>query len=262
MRLLFSSMFLYEYSTDMIAKAIELAEYDGVEFWPETPHFWVDRSLDKLECFSDYEMAIHSPVLDLNPVSVNSDVCDLTLKESMYAVSLAAKMRAWPVTIHAGKRSAAREPVWADYLSLNRYLRILSRYAKIKSVDVGLENSENRINNLCRRAEEVKGFVEAYDIKFTLDIKHALMNGGVEEFIEILFDRICNIHVSYYDDKGRHIQPSKGEVVKKVLRKIADLGYDGTVTVELDDLGIGNMDFMKKVEILRSEGCFVERFFS
>ena len=37
MRLLFSTMFLYEYSTDMIAKAVNLAGYDGVEFWPETP---------------------------------------------------------------------------------------------------------------------------------------------------------------------------------------------------------------------------------
>ncbi|WP_290596886.1 MULTISPECIES: sugar phosphate isomerase/epimerase family protein [unclassified Archaeoglobus] len=261
MRLLFSSMFLYEYSTDMIAKAIDLAEYDGVEFWPETPHFWVDRDMEKLECFLDYEMAVHSPVLDLNPVSVNNDVCDLTLRESLYAVSLAAKMKAWPVTVHAGKRSAAREPVWADYLSLNRYLRILSRYARIKGVDVGLENSENRINNLCRKADEVKKFVDANNIKFTLDIKHALLNGGVNEFIEPLFDKICNIHVSFYDEKGRHVQPSRGETVKEALEKIADLGYSGTVTVELDDLGIGNMDFMKKVEILRKEGHFVEKFF-
>lgn len=261
MRLLFSSMFLYEYSTDMIAKAVELANYDGIEFWPETPYFWVDRNLNKLKCFSDYEMAIHSPVLDLNPVSVNKDVCDLTLKESMYAVSLAAKLRAWPVTVHAGKRSAAREPVWADYLSLDRYLRILSKYARVKNVIIGLENSENKINNLCRKALETKSFVEANDIGFTLDIKHALVNGGVEDFIDELFDRICNIHVSYYDERGRHIQPSKGESVKRILMEIADLGYDGTVTIELDDLGIGNMDFMKKVEILREEGHFVEKFF-
>lgn len=261
MRLLFSSMFLYEYSTDMIAKAIKLSEYDGVEFWPETPHFWIDRNLEKVECFSDYEVAIHSPVLDLNPVSVNKDICDLSLKESLYAISLAAKIRAYPVTVHAGRRSAAREPVWADYISLSRYLRILGRYARIKGIEVGLENSENRINNLCKTAEETKRFVEGSNISFTLDIKHALQNGGVKEFIEILFDKICNIHVSFYDEKGRHVEPSRGEILKDVLTLIADLGYDDTVTVELDDLGIGNMDFMKKVEILKKEGRFVEKFF-
>lgn len=260
MRLLFSSMFLYEYSTDIIAKAVRLAEYDGVEFWPETPYFWVDRAMDKLECFKDFDNAIHAPVLDLNPVSVNQDLCDLTLKETLYSIALAAKIGAQPVTVHAGKRSAAREPVWADYLSLNRYLRISSRFAKIKGVTVGLENSENRINNLCKTAEEIKEFVEAHDIMFTFDIKHAMLNGGVEEFFE-LFSKICNVHVSYYDDKGRHIQPSKGKEVGNALKELSELGYDGPITVELDDLGIGHMDFAKKVEILRKEGRFVEKFF-
>ncbi len=254
-------MFLYEYSTDMIARAVELSGYDGIEFWPETPYFWVDRKIEKLEPFFDHEMAIHVPVLDLNPVSVNKDLCDITLKESLYSISLASKLGAWPVTVHAGKRSAAREPVWADYLSLDRYLRILSGYGKIKGVKIALENSENGINHLCKRASETKGFIEAHELEFTLDIKHALMNGGVEEFLDALFSRICNIHVSYYDERGRHIQPSKGEEVAESLRLISDLGYDGTITVELDDLGIGSMDFMKKVEILRKEGRFVERFF-
>ncbi len=254
-------MFLYEYSTDMIAKAAELAEYDGVEFWPETPYFWVDRSFDKLECFRDYEMALHAPVLDLNPVSVNQDICDLTLRETLSTISLAAKIRASPVTIHAGKRSAAREPVWADYLSLHRYLRISSRFAGIKKVTLGLENSENRINNLCKTPGEIEGFLKTYGVMFTFDIKHALMNGGVEEFLETLSSEICNIHVSYYDDRNRHIQPSKGKEVEKALEMISEMGYDGTITVELDDLGIGNLDFSKKVEILRKEGRFVEKFF-
>lgn len=253
-------MFLYEYSTDMIAKAVELAEYDGVEFWPETPYFWVDRAMDKLECLEDFDNAIHVPVLDLNPVSVNQDLCDLTLKETLYSIALAAKIKANPVTVHSGKRSAAREPVWADYLSLDRYLRITSRFAKIKGVTVGLENSENKINYLCKTAGEIREFVEAYDIMFTLDIKHALLNGGVDEFLE-LFSRICNVHVSYYDESERHVQPSRGKEVGDALKELSELGYDGPLTVELDDLGIGNMDFSKKVEILRKEGRFVEKFF-
>ncbi|MEM2787945.1 MAG: sugar phosphate isomerase/epimerase, partial [Archaeoglobaceae archaeon] len=122
MNLLFSSMFLYEYSTDMIAKACEVAGYEGIEFWVETPYFWVDRSLEKLDCFSGMKLEFHAPVLDLNPVSVNNDLCELTLKETLYTISLASKTKAELVTIHAGKRSAYREPVWADYNSLHKYL--------------------------------------------------------------------------------------------------------------------------------------------
>ncbi len=261
MKLLFSSMFLYEYSTDMIAKAARLAGYDGVEFWLETPHFWVDRDVGKLKCFSDMDLALHAPVLDLNPVSVNPKVCELSLEENLYAVTLASDLRANVVTVHAGKRSAAREPVWADYLSLHKFLRILSRYAKIKSVTVALENSEYGINQLCKTAGEVREFVEAYDIMFTFDIKHALKNGGVDDFIDLLYNRIVNVHVSYFDEFNRHVEPSRGSEVRDVLSKLAELGYDGIITVELDDLGIGNVNFAKKVEILKKEGEFIRKFF-
>ncbi len=254
-------MFLYEYSTDMIAKAAELAGYDGVEFWLETPHFWVDRDVEKLRCFDGMHLAIHAPVLDLNPVSVNAKVCELTLEESMYAVSLAAKLKASPVTVHAGKRSAAREPVWADYLALHRFLRVLSRYAKIKGVNLAIENSEASVNNLCKTVSEIEEFVSSYNISLTLDIKHALQNGNVYDLIDTFFDRICNVHVSYYDEKNRHVQPSKGKMVADVLSKLAEMGYDGIITIELDDLGIGSLDFAKKVEILKKEGDFVRSFF-
>lgn len=261
MKLLFSSMFLYEYSTDMIAKAAKLAEIDGVEFWPETPHFWVDRDENKLRCFKGMCMAIHAPVLDLNPVSINEKLCNLTIEESLYAINLASKLDAKLVTFHAGKRSAKREPVWADYLSLHRYLRILKNYAAIKNVPIALENSEPNVNNLCKRADEISEFLKKYDIYFTFDIKHALVSGNAEKFIDLAFDRIANVHVSYFDSQNHHVEPSKGEEVGKILKVLSDYGYDSIVTIELDDLGIGNIEFSKKVEILKREANFVRSFF-
>lgn len=258
MKLLFSSMFLYEYSTDMIAKACEEGGYDGVEFWVETPYFWIDRSPEKLDCFSGMELAFHAPVLDLNPVSVNEALCELTLKETLYTISLASKKKVELVTIHAGKRSAYREPVWADYNSLHNYLRISSRFAKLKGVKLSLENSEQAVNNLCKSAEELSKFAEYYDLSITFDVKHSL--DKAEEFYNLI-DRFENVHVSASDEKKRHVRASESEKVAKVLRDLADLGYNGFVTVELDDLGIGNMDFGKKVEVLREEGNFVRKFF-
>ncbi|MFN3384521.1 MAG: sugar phosphate isomerase/epimerase family protein [Archaeoglobaceae archaeon] len=255
--ILFSSMFLYEYSTDMIAKAIALAELDGVEFWVETPYFWVDRDPKKLECFSDFTVALHAPVLDLNPVSVNNAVCDLSLKETLYTINLCKEINAKIVTIHAGKRSALREPVWADYNSLHRYLRISSRFAKLKNTILSLENSEKRVNYLCKSAEELRKFVEGYDLAFTYDIMHS---GRDESFLG-LFDRICNVHISA-ENNGKHVRASKDEKTIMILKKLSDLGYKGLLTIELDDLGIGQMDFREKVEILKEEGEFLRRIFS
>lgn len=258
MNLLFSSMFFYEYSTDIIAKACNLAGYDGVEFWVETPHFWIDRAYEKLECFADLDLAFHAPVLDLNPVSVNNELCELSLKETLYTISLAYKKKAKLVTIHAGKRSAYREPVWADYLSLHKYLRIASKFSKLKGITLCLENSEQRINNLCKTPSEIEDFTEFYDLSITFDVKHSLDNA--EDFYHLI-KRIRNVHVSNSDEKRRHVQASKSDRVAKVLKDLSDLGYDGFITVELDDLGIGNLDFGKKVEILKEEGNFVGKFF-
>ncbi len=261
MKYIFSSMFFYEYSITMIANAAKLAEYDGVEFWLETPHFWIDRKLEKIECFGDMYLAIHAPVLDLNPASVNEKVRELTLIENMYAVDLARKLSASPVTIHAGKRTANREPIWADYLALHDFLRVLSRYAKIKGVIISLENSEPKLNYLCKDVDELEEFLSTYEISFTFDIKHALQRGNATEFVERLFDKIVNVHVSYYDKKGRHIEPSKGKEVAKILRILSDFGYNGVITIELDDLGFGNIDYNHKIKILKREIEFVKSFF-
>ncbi len=261
MKLLFSSMFLYEYSTDMIRKAAELAGYDGVEFWIETPHFFVDKDVSKLDCFKDVELAVHSPVIDLNPVSVNKKVADITLSEVLESVAIAKKVNAPVVTVHAGKRSAVREPVWADYLGLQRFLRILGRYGKVKGVTVSLENSEYGINMLCKKADETYNFVVEYDLAFTFDVKHALRNGEAEKFIDLLYDRIVNVHVSFYDSKNRHVSSIGSKEVAKILNMLSELGYDGIITVELDDLGMGRMDFGAKVETLRREGNYIRSFF-
>ncbi|NHW89164.1 MAG: sugar phosphate isomerase/epimerase [Archaeoglobales archaeon] len=255
--ILFSSMFLYEYSTDMIARAVELSGCDGLEFWVETPYFWVDRNPEKLESLLDFELLFHAPVLDLNPVSVNGKVSDLSLKETLYTISLCKKVSGKLVTIHAGKRSALREPVWADYNSLHRYLRISSNFSRIKGVNLSLENSEIKINNLCKTSEELEFFAKAYDLWITYDIKHSKYD---DSFLNLL-ERIKNVHVSSESD-GKHVMASKSEKVFQILKELSEKGYDGYLTIELDDLGIGELDFGKKVEILKKEREFIDKAFS
>ncbi|AGK61265.1 hypothetical protein Asulf_01269 [Archaeoglobus sulfaticallidus PM70-1] len=268
MEFLFSSMFLYEYSIDTIIDACEKAGYDGIEFWVETPHFWIKRVSLKHKNSSLVEMikdsrikAIHSPVLDLNPVSVNDGVCDLTLRETLYSINLARKVGVNIVTVHAGRRSAVREPVWSDYASLNNYLRIASKYSRIKNVKLCLENSEPRINYLCKSAEEVKEFMEKYELYFTFDVNHAIKGNYFSRSFLELIDRMENIHVSGYDAKGRHISAIGFEDIKRVLEELSDMGFNKKITVELDDLAYGRMDLKRKIEMLARELDYLRKIF-
>ncbi|RLI75220.1 sugar phosphate isomerase/epimerase [Archaeoglobales archaeon] len=261
MEMLFSSMFFYEYTIDKISEAIEKAEYDGIEFWVETPHFWMDKNEEKLKYIKDFKNAVHSAVLDLNPASINQHVKEVTLKDGLFSIYIAKKIKADLVTFHAGKRSAARRPVIEDYISLHDYVRVMKKYAEIKDVNISIENSENGINNLCKTPEEILEFVSKYNLSFTFDINHALKNKNADEFIELLFGRIENVHVSSFDEKGRHISSRNDKDISRVIKQLADLGYDKKITVELDDLGYRKMDFQDKIEELREEREFLERFF-
>ena len=273
---LFSTMFLYEFALPTIFQACVEAEYDGVEFWVETPHFWLTRevclqsasrhgeaihvSRAGLERYSEFILAVHAPVLDLNPCSVNRNVAELTLKETLYTIALSKKLGCRYVTIHAGRRSAAREPVDEDWKVLDRYLRVSSRYAEIKGVRLLLENSEPRVNSLCSRAVEIRQYVSLYGTGVTLDVSHALKAGEFENMLELM-DFVKNVHVSGWDSSGRHVASRRSQKVEEALKKIAETGYDGLVTVELDDLGYGLMDYRAKIEELKKEREFLESIF-
>ena len=256
--ILFSTMFLYEYSLEEIAKAVELSGCDGVEFWVETPDFWVDRRIERLYDIREYIGAIHGAIFDLNPCSINQHVVEATVKENLFAVNVASKLGR-VLTIHAGKRSAAREPVDEDHEALQKYFRILKKYGRIKNATILLENSEPLINYLCKDYEEVVEYAKKFGFGITLDVNHALKNGDLWNYIESL-DLVKNVHVSSYDEKGRHTTARNDERIKGFLRELKEIGYNGLITIELDDLSYGEMTYEDKVRELKKEREFLEKF--
>ena len=114
---------------------------------------------------------------------------------------------------------------------------------------------------LCKTPDEILEFVNTYNISFTFDVNHALKNGNAHEFIEVLFEKIENVHISSFDENGRHVSARKDKKVAEILREIAELGYDKIITVELDDLGYKKMDFKEKIEELQEEREFLEKIF-
>lgn len=242
-------------------RAVELAEYDGIELWVETPYFWRRRYelISDLINYTDYIKAVHSAVIDLNPCSINSGIAEISIKEVLYSINVASILNS-PLTIHAGKRSANRKPVEDDYISLDRYLRIVSNYSNIKGVRILLENSEPKINYLCKYAEEIEYFCKKYGFSFTFDINHAVKLGKVEDFLK-LYNLIENLHVSGYDEEGRHVALDKSNRIIDILVQLEELGYDGLITIELDDLGYGKMSFEEKIEELKKERRILESVF-
>ncbi len=268
-----SSMFLHEMNLEDIFVLISRAGLDSVEFWLETPDFWL-RGLSESyfsTCFNAYQylspLSVHAPVLDLNPCSINPDVAEISIKWTRHAISFADSIGASVCTIHPGRRTAHRRAGTADYQRLSYLLESIEPVSVSSSCKVAIENMEPKINALLHTPEQM---VECLDLHpwlyCTIDICHALSNGNpndVKDFIDQCKGRIANIHLSRPGTYGLH-QPVAGDpVIKNLLFYLSDTGYNGLITSEINDLTAGiTLDASQKLNILQKEVQFIRTIFS
>ena len=111
-----SSMFFHEYTVNEIFSFVSQSGLNGIEFWLETPHFWLrDLPADEvIACRHAHPeistFTVHSPILDLNPCSINPDVARVSVEHAVRSIAIAEQMGAHILTVHPGRRTAKRPP--------------------------------------------------------------------------------------------------------------------------------------------------------
>jgi sugar phosphate isomerase/epimerase len=217
----------------------------SVEFWVETPFFWMARN-DEV-CISELKKALsimpqgctlHAPVMDLNPSSYNDLVHEATIKETLWSIELGKILGARVVTIHPGKRTAHRKPTDEDWGKFERYLGICLEKAKSMNVNLSLENSMPGIQSMCSNPDEMKEVLDKFPgLFFTFDVVHAFLNSRdtALSFIEELGDRIINVHVGAAHNGKPHYPANYEKKMEIVLQCLSDTGYNGDLTIEIDD---------------------------
>ncbi len=116
-----SSMFFHEYSCADIFTFISQTGLDGIEFWPETPDFWLHGQPveEIIACHRDHpslpNLTLHAPILDLNPCSINPVVAQTSVDFAVRSVEMATRLGAASITVHPGRRTAKRPPSPADF---------------------------------------------------------------------------------------------------------------------------------------------------
>jgi sugar phosphate isomerase/epimerase len=264
-----SSMFFHEYPLDEIFDAVEEAGLDGMEFWLETPHFWL-QGLPADELVSAIlshprisSLQIHAPVLDLNPCSINPDVAEASRRWAVAAVDLAARVGAPVVTVHPGKRTAKRRPMADDYRRFDRYLSVLREAVTGRQVTVAMENVEPRVNAMIATPEEARSLLDREEwLAFTLDVSHAMNHTPdlLTRFVETCGDRLVNVHVSRAVDGIMHL-PLEGDTrIGSVMGAITDGGYRGPLTLEIEDQNLAHeLSLEEKIQLLAGEADFLRR---
>lgn len=267
-RLAASSMFFHEYPLDEIFASVEEAGLTGIEFWVETPHFWL-RGLP----FADLEavvrahpalapITLHAPVLDLNPCSINPRVAAASQQYAVEAVDLARAAGAEVVTVHPGRRTAKRRPSAYDYKHFRAYLARLRDAAERTGVSIAIENMELTVNSLLSTPDEMREVLDANPwLSFTLDVAHAMAAspGDVRRYIDLCADRIANVHLSVADGGRMHLPVAGNRYAGEIVRALADAGYDGFLTLEIEDRNFSHpLSIEEKITVLRQEREFLE----
>ncbi|MCX6689797.1 MAG: TIM barrel protein, partial [Methanoregula sp.] len=137
-----SSMFFHEYTTQEIFSFVERANLDAIEFWLETPHFWL-RGFpveEVISCRKEHprisSFTVHAPVLDLNPCSLNPEVAEVSIGYAVRSIGIAESLGATVLTVHPGRRTAKRQPGSADQVRFAHYLSVLRDAAQKSRIRV------------------------------------------------------------------------------------------------------------------------------
>lgn len=266
-----STMFFHEYTVDIIFDALTDAGCDAVEFWLETPSFWLKGLPTPFlkEAVRTHpairSVSVHAPVLDLNPCSVNPDVADISVEWACRSIAIAEEINARAVTIHPGRRTAKRPVSLADKKRLAHYLSVVHTCEASSGIPVALENMEPKINALLPTPHDLISLLEKEPwLHFTLDIAHTFAGntGEAAEYIEHLYNRIAVVHVSACESGRMHCRCRDNPNVAEVLTHLAACGYDGPLILEIEDLTFQpDLSLREKTEIISEDAAWIRTFF-
>jgi sugar phosphate isomerase/epimerase len=239
-----SSMFFHEYPVEEVFDFVSESGLDAIEFWEETPHFWLrDTPVNELaDCITNHPdlsmVNFHAPILDLNPCSINPKVAEASVWYAVSAIGMAEQIGAGVITLHPGRRTAKRPPSGADYERFERYIARVRSVASGKKIKIAMENMENKVNSLLCTPDAMRELLDREQwLSFTLDISHAmaLSLDEVSRYLELCQDRLANVHLSRSSNGKMHLPLDRTPEGAQILGLLSDYGFDGSLTLEIED---------------------------
>ena len=263
-----ASMFFHEYTVNEIFSFVSRTGLNAMEFWLETPHFWL-RDLPVDEVISSKNehpgietLTVHSPVLDLNPCSINPEVAQVSVEYAVQSIAIARQLGSDVLTVHPGRRTAKRPPSDADFARFDHYISVLRDAVKGNFVKIGMENMEPIVNSLLCTPERMRRLLDDEPwLFFTLDVAHAMAKSDNEaiRYIELCHDRLVNVHISRFDHGKAHYPLERHASMIKVMESLKDHHYNGSLTLEIEDLNLERtLSYNEKIALIAQDCAFMQ----
>ena len=262
-----ASMFFHEYTIPEIFSFVSRSGLNAMEFWLETPYFWLrDLPVEEVNACRKIHpelpvLTVHTPILDLNPCSINPEVADISVEYAVRSLRIAEQLGATILTVHPGRRTAKRPPGDADFVRFDHYLSVLREAAKGSPIKIGMENMEPAVNSLLCTPERMRKLLDDEPwLFFTLDVAHAqsLSDDEIIRYIELCHDRLINVHISRFDHGKAHFPLDRHASMTRVMECLKDHRYGGCLTLEIEDLNFSRpYSAEEKIAVLTRDSLFM-----
>jgi len=213
-------------------------EFELWEIFAEGEHYlpYVLKRFAAVAPSYDMKYSIHAPISDMNIASLNERMREASTLEMMATMEQAIEIDVNVVTIHPGMYSMTVPGQEQKSIEkAKRSLRTLDRVTAEFGIKMAVENMPSFRFFLGRRAEELMELIDGTDMRICFDIGHANTTGEADNIIDLLGDRIANIHVhDNMGDNDDHMTIGDGSTDFTKLRGLSK--YRGSYIIESRDL--------------------------
>lgn len=252
---------------------IELAsklDLDSVEIILDMPHFPLDpksellKEIRELTISTGLRVRTHGRFLDLNPVSLYSEMRELSLKQTLESIEACNSMNGEMVTVHPGRCWFRRNKELFQKCRkwFQDYLKKASTFAQERGITLAVETGSHNADYPGSPEELSKAVKKRKKVGITLDVGHLNLSAQRREekeedwildSIKSVEDRLVNVHL--HDNTGisdDHLPPGQGKINFSPIMKALNRFYEGPIILELWDLNNPFKDIKKSIEYIKA----------
>ena len=212
------------------------------EIVSEADHYLPGIAVSLESLMGSYNMtySIHAPFNDVNIASLNESFRETSVIELIKVMNIAAELDIKTITIHPGMYSMVVSGLEErSIMAAKRSLRTLDRMAQECGVRLCVENMPGFKFFLGQTAEQLSELLDGTNLPVCLDIGHANTTGQLNEIIDVLGNRIMNVHIHDNDGKqDQHLTIGNGNIdFEDCLKRLS--GYGGRYIIECKNLESG-----------------------
>jgi len=210
-------------------------EFSHWEIMSEGEHYLplIMRRLEAIAPSYNLKFSIHAPISDVNIAALSERIREAAVMEVIASIEQAVELNVNTVTLHPGYQSFAVDGLRSrSFEKAKKSIRTIDRLMNEFSIVACIENMPSFKFMIGQTAKEMSELLDGTDMKICFDIGHANTTNQIDEIIDVLGDRIKNVHI--HDNEGAnddHMTIGDGNIdFRHVLKKLSK--YKGRYVIE------------------------------